>query len=437
MDIRAMITAGEGLTVAFARRVSAAYINERRVIEIMACLANAEGGTLLIGVDHDGTVSGCHPFHGDRTDPALLASAVYRHTYPGLPVTVDIEDVDGREVVAITTRAQHTPVATAWGVYRTRRLNSQGKPECVGMEPAYLFTRYRDANGTDWALTPSAGAGTEDLDPNAIAVYRYMCQDPRLASLDDMELVRALGFLDDSIEPVSLGAIALFGTQDALRKHLPYHQVVVADRREAPRTWRSSAPLALTLEAIQRNSEILGPAFPLVINALLHRDYFLPGPVYVGLDADGARVTSPGGAPRGVDLAVAATGASTHAPRSLYLATAIAHTGIAQGAGAGLPSLGARVRFDGTHDHAVTATVTWEDLAAEAPAPAPEPTPELSGNELLAFNALQAAGTEMSSSDVAEAAGLSTQQAYRALRKLVDAGHVTRSGETRMTRYSV
>ncbi|QYH19006.1 ATP-binding protein [Corynebacterium aquatimens] len=262
MDIRAMITAGEGLTVAFARRVSAAYINERRVIEIMACLANAEGGTLLIGVDHDGTVSGCHPFHGDRTDPALLASAVYRHTYPGLPVTVDIEDVDGREVVAITTRAQHTPVATAWGVYRTRRLNSQGKPECVGMEPAYLFTRYRDANGTDWALTPSAGAGAEDLDPNAIAVYRDMCQDPRLASLDDMGLVRALGFLDDSIEPVSLGAIALFGTQDALRKHLPYHQVVVADRREAPRTWRSSAPLALTLEAIQRNSEILGPAFP-------------------------------------------------------------------------------------------------------------------------------------------------------------------------------
>ncbi|QYH19007.1 MarR family transcriptional regulator [Corynebacterium aquatimens] len=95
------------------------------------------------------------------------------------------------------------------------------------------------------------------------------------------------------------------------------------------------------------------------------------------------------------------------------------------------------MRFDGSHDHAVTATVTWEDGPEETNPPSPQPTPELSGNELLAFNALQAAGTEMSSSDVAEAAGLSTQQAYRALRKLVDAGHVTRSGETRMTRYSV
>ncbi|MCP1388465.1 putative DNA binding domain-containing protein [Corynebacterium sp. TA-R-1] len=431
MVVRHLLAAGEGLSVVFARRVSAAYINERRVIETMACLANAEGGTLLVGVDRDGTVSGCHPFHGDRTDPALLASVVYRYTSPGLPVEVAVVDIDGREVVAITVAAQPTPVGTTWGVYRTRRLNSQGIAECVGMEPAYLFTRYRDAHGVDWALTPAAGPSADDLDPEAIDAYRQLCTDPRLRNLDDASLVRTLGFLDDSAEPVALGAIALFGTADAVRRHLPYHQVVVADRREAPRTWRSSAPLALMLGELHRNAELFGAAFPLVINALLHRDYFLPGPVHVALDQDGARVASPGAAPRGVDLGAAAAGASTYAPRSLYLTTAIAHTSLTQGAGAGLP--GTAVRFDGSHEHGVVASLPW----GNASLPPAEPHADLSENETKALEALRTAETELASSDVAKAAGLSTQQAYRALRKLVDAGIVTRTGETRTTRYSV
>lgn len=434
MAVRNLLAAGEGLSVVFARRVSAAYINERRVIETMACLANAEGGTLLVGVDRDGTVSGCHPFHGDRTDPALLASAVYRHTSPGLPVEVAVVDIDGRDVVALTVAAQPTPVGTTWGVYRTRRLNSQGIAECVGMEPAYLFTRYRDAHGVDWALTPAAGASADGLDPEAIDAYRQLCTDPRLRNLDDASLVRTLGFLDDSAEPVALGAIALFGTADAVRRHLPYHQVVVADRREAPRTWRSSAPLALMLGELHRNAELFGAAFPLVINALLHRDYFLPGPVHVALDAEGARVSSPGAAPRGVNLQAAAAGASTYAPRSLYLSTAVAHTGITQGAGAGLTSTAAR--FDGSHEHGVVASLTWDNAEA-ASAEAAAPALDLSENETKALEALRTAESELASSEVAKVAGLSTQQAYRALRKLVDAGIVTRTGETRTTRYSV
>ena len=40
-----------------------------------------------------------------------------------------------------------------------------------------------------------------------------------------------------------------------------------------------------------------------------------------------------------------------------------------------------------------------------------------------------------SSSTIAEMAGLSKQQAYRALRKLVDQGAIRRTGETRTTLY--
>lgn len=435
-DIKRLIEQGESLQVAFARRISSAYVNERRVIEMMACLANGGGGTLLVGVDSDGNVSGCYPFHGEHTEPGELAAAIFRQTSPGLSTDVAVADIDGREVVAIRTDAQPSPVATKWGVYRTRRLNAAGTPECAGMDPAYLFTRYRDANGMDWALTPAGEASFEDLDPAAIADYRSMVRDFRLRTLDDAPLVRALGFLNDTAEPISLGAVALVGTQSALRRYLPHHQLTVTERRGAPRTVRSSAPLATMLSDVSRNRATFGDAFELVVNALVHRDYFMPGPVYVALDADGARVTSPGGAPRGVDLAAAAGGAATYAPRSLYLATALAHTGVVGGAGLGLAGLRrAGVSFAGSHEQAVVASLAWAGAGGAGSAGLAEAA-EASGNEAKALRAVREVGTKgASSSEIAKLAGLSNQQAYRALRKLVDAGAIRRTGETRMTRY--
>ena len=398
----------------------------------MACMANAGGGTLLIGVDRDGTVSGCHPFHGDVTDPALLSSAVFRHTTPGLPVEVREVRVGGLPVVAVTAAAQPSPVATSWGVYRTRRVNAQGTPECVGMDPATVVTRYRDANGMDWAQTPALGAAIADVSPRAVDAYRGLLTDTRLAQLDNEGLIRALGFLDDSDDPVALGAIALFGTPDAVRRYLPYHVLTVADRRKtegrlSPATIRSSAPLAPMLADLKRNADTFGPAFPLVINALTHRDYFLPGAVYVALDDKGAKVSSPGGAPRGVDLAEAASGNASYAPRSLYLSTALARTSVSEGAGTGLAGMaGTGVSFDGSHDQGVTASVSWASAEAS----------ELGGNEAKVLLAVREVdGDGASSSDIARAAGLSSQQAYRALRKLVNRGLIRRTGETRTTRY--
>lgn len=189
-------------------------------------------------------------------------------------------------------------MATRWGVYRTRRLNAKGVPECAGMDPAYLFTRYRDANGIDWALAPATGASDADIDPDAISSYRRLVArfggDDELAQLSDDAFVRSLGFHDDSAEPVKLGAIALFGTPEAIARHLPYHQLVVVDRRGPAATHRSASPLAPMVEGLAGLE-----ALPLVLNALMHRDYTLPGAVYVRLEQTRTNVTSPGGMARG------------------------------------------------------------------------------------------------------------------------------------------
>ena len=63
---------------------------------------------------------------------------------------------------------------------------------------------------------------------------------------------------------------------------------------------------------------------------------------------------------------------------------------------------------------------------------------ELKGNEALVFGAVQRAGRNgLASGEVAEQTGLSQQQAYRALRKCVDAALLRRIGTTRTTRYFI
>lgn len=367
--------------------------------------------------------------------------AVRRYTNPPLHVEVETVTIEGEEVVAVSTAAHPSPVATVWGTYLARRLNTKGVPETVGMDPTYLFTRYRDANGIDWALLPAEGATPEDIDPAAVQHFRDLAAahggEALMRKRSDDGLVRSLGFRDDSPTPLTLGAIALFGRPGAIRRHLPYHQLVFSDRRHTHQTHRSSAPLASMLHALSEQRTTLGPAFPLAINALTHRDYFQPGPVYVALEEERSTVSSPGGLPRGVEARELALGKPTYAPRSLHLATALALTGLTRAAGTGMPELREHLdsagldplSFAGTHGRGVTVTVLHAGPAG---------THELKGNEALVFGAVQRAGRAgLASGEVAEQTGLSQQQSYRALRKLVDAAQLRRIGTTRTTRYFI
>ena len=54
MESRALIAGGETFTTEFKR----SDISAKDLTKAVACLANGEGGVLLIGVDDDGTVVG-------------------------------------------------------------------------------------------------------------------------------------------------------------------------------------------------------------------------------------------------------------------------------------------------------------------------------------------------------------------------------------------
>ncbi|BAD55532.1 AlbA family DNA-binding domain-containing protein [Nocardia farcinica] len=78
--MRQLAAAGEPMTVEFKRGASGKF-NDADLVEAVVCLANGEGGTLLIGVEDDGRITGAAPRH-DHTDPRRIDGLIAARTVP-------------------------------------------------------------------------------------------------------------------------------------------------------------------------------------------------------------------------------------------------------------------------------------------------------------------------------------------------------------------
>lgn len=77
MDTSDLIRAGETLTTEFK-----SHLNDRELTKAIACLANAAGGTLLLGVDDSGRVVGAQPRPGGQMDPVRVAAYIQKARIP-------------------------------------------------------------------------------------------------------------------------------------------------------------------------------------------------------------------------------------------------------------------------------------------------------------------------------------------------------------------
>lgn len=71
-----------------------------------------------------------------------------------------------------------------------------------------------------------------DLSPLEFERFRALVRrrdgDQTLAALSDVDIARALGAIDSAeggSDAVTLGGVLLFGTEEALRRHIPTHEV--------------------------------------------------------------------------------------------------------------------------------------------------------------------------------------------------------------------
>jgi ATP-dependent DNA helicase RecG len=317
-ELQTLIAQGEGQRLDFKRGVPSVKDLALTVI----CLANADGGKILLGVDDQGRICGCPSY-----DVPELLAGVYRSTDP--PITVDIEEVPTSQGTVLVVGVPRTPFVhgTTGGVFQ-RRLGRQ----CLPMSPADVLAFQSERAGLDYSALPLGQARyPEDVDPQALERLRaeIALRSPALAQQADRDLLGSLQLLaDDSTGPARLTVAGglLLGRAETLRRNLPQAEVAYFRQRtetDIRLSERLYLPLPLLLrrleELIEADNEVhsflLGlqridvPALPqavyreAILNAVAHRNYGLPGNVVLRHFADRLEVMSPGGFPAGVSPA--------------------------------------------------------------------------------------------------------------------------------------
>lgn len=349
---------GETLSVEF-KRGRRSSLNDDVIVEAVTCLANGGGGTLLLGVEDDGSIAGLDARHGASTQPHLLQALIVNRTDPPVPTLVEIVEVDGVDVGVVQVPGAESPVGTVSGKYVRRRLDGNGRPECAPYPLHEMLSAGLSSYGRDYAATPARGATMADLDPVEFERFRAMCASSRgdgvLASAEDRDVLRALRLIDFGSNELTLGAVLLFGTEQALNRFVPTAEVIFTEFRTgelvASETIRApllkAAARLYDLVAVRNTEQEVFVGLhrvgirrvpetvirETVANALVHRDYATLGPTAVQLDEDTFRVSSPGGFPPGISLSNLLDDSR---PRSPIIADAFKRAGIVDRAGRGV-----------------------------------------------------------------------------------------------------
>ena len=319
--IEELIWQGETYQIEFKSDAS-----DGELAEAVVCLANGDGGWLLIGVANDGSVNGTPPRHGDSTDPRRIEALIANKTSPALRVEAHVEALGDNDVIVIHVPRPTSIVATTSGKYVRRAIDVDGKPQCRPILPHEVHARVAELGSRDLSTFPLADLSVRDLDPTELDRFRSLAEggDEVLATLSEEELLSALGFR--TVEGVlTLGAALLFGTPDILRTFVPTHSTVfqALDEHDAVRANRRlQVPL---IRAMVELSETIRPYNPeeevddglfrlglpryseiaireLIGNALVHRDYSTNGEIRVAIEGATLSVSNPGGFPAGIRI---------------------------------------------------------------------------------------------------------------------------------------
>jgi len=358
--VQDLIAGGETFEVEY--KSDRRKLPDRELVEEVVCLANGRGGTLLLGVEDDGTVTGLHIERTDR-DPLGLQALLMNQTMPSLSCAAAIVEVDGLPIAVIDVPPSPIPIGTRGGTYKRRALRADGKPECVPYSLAEMMSHAISVGAQDYALGSMPGLTWDDLDPAQFETFRHLVRvsdssaDSALASLADIEIARALRVVSvGEPEPRPLmGALLLFGKHEALRRFAPTHEVLfqvsrsthLIDSQNLTSGLLSSADALMSAFARHDQSteidaglvHVWVPLVPRVAireaiaNALVHRDYTMLGPTRLTLDETGVTVSSPGGFVEGVRLDNILDQSK---PRSPVLAEAFKRAGVVERSGLGV-----------------------------------------------------------------------------------------------------
>ncbi|WP_165697768.1 ATP-binding protein [Sutterella seckii] len=350
----------ETLTVEFKSDPKGGLKNDV-VVDTAVGFANAEGGTLFIGLNDDGSVGGVKS--PKWRNPELAVAYIASHSVPPITATAEIVRVsDALEVLAIHVPKATGIVATNDGKLMKRRIKADGTPETSPLFPQEFISRLAEIGRCDYSSMTLPNTTYDDFDANERQRLREFLRDNNgekaLMDLEDEDLDKALGLVRGSPEGLipTIAGILILGKERRIRQLLPGAGAVFQHLAGTDVLANEEMPLPL-LKGFQalldrfnaRNSEteitqglarIAIPTFSeqafreALVNAFCHRDYTILNRVSVRLSDDGLEITSPGGFVSGVSLENLLT-VEPH-PRNGLLADVLKRLGLAERTGRGI-----------------------------------------------------------------------------------------------------
>lgn len=333
---------------------------DRDLIEEIVGMANTAGGTLYLGVEDNGDITGVHKKHKDAIGvTALIANS----TVPPIAVRAEVINEENYDVLKIEVPRSRSIVATSSGKILRRRIKADGSPEVIPMYPYEIPSRLSELGLLDFSAQPLPGATVEDLDPNQRVRLRRIIQtrqggEKNLLTLSDDELDIALHLVTrvgDSYVPTVTG-ILLIGKEERISELMPTAKSAfqVLEGTNIRMNEESNKPLLELFENYETYLKAWNPEreteyglfrIPIpefdwaafregVVNAFCHRDYTILGSVRVLIDDEGLSISNPGGFIDGVNLKNLLT-VEPHG-RNPALADAMKRIGLAEKTGRGI-----------------------------------------------------------------------------------------------------
>ena len=191
-------------------------------VDELIAFANAKGGTVYLGVEDDGTVTGCTEY-----DIQNLIEAIYDKTRPPLFVDVEEIDYDGLKVLALSVERDGNTYSTSDGRF-LKRLGKNSKP----FYPDELGSRYQSKQNLDFSGLIIADSTLDDI--NLLEVYKLKeklrVRDPKstLPELEDLAFLRDLGLIkdDNGQERLTIAGLLFAGKETSIAKLLPQAEVI-------------------------------------------------------------------------------------------------------------------------------------------------------------------------------------------------------------------
>ncbi|HXG50795.1 MAG TPA: ATP-binding protein [candidate division Zixibacteria bacterium] len=331
----------------------------RELVRVLSGMANADGGTLLVGVEPDRSVTGI-PY--DRDEIHALIQAPQTLLTPPLAATTEKFNLGNLQLLKFE-------VGSGVEIYRVSGGRSFYRIACETPSlPSEQIQRLKDAKrAVSYERQQPFGATWNDLDEDAVAAFASRLDDPRDPRVI---LAQAYHLLDRSRgDPApNMAALLLFGKDPVSwhpRSGIDFVKYEGTERQygaslNVVKRIRFEGPLVRLIdEAVGRIKEHIRertilydlffrerleyPTFAwqeALVNAVAHRDYSLTGAsIEVWMFDDRIEVRSPGLPPSPVTLDELRRQKSIHFSRNPLIVRVLADLGYVREMGEGVPRM--------------------------------------------------------------------------------------------------